>query len=303
MTNAPDSIDVRKLDAPLGAEIAGIDFANPVPEETKALLRQAWSDNLILVFRGQSHISQADHLEASRVFGEAVVGAKMKFFKKSGVKVIHQAESPEISVVANTDENGVPVMENQGLGSGEVVWHSDNSYAEEPPVGSFLIAREIPEDGGSTSWNNQYLAYETLPEGVKQRIEGQQTKQDSSRNSNGRLRPGMELPTCPEDVPGPNHPIVRVVPETGRKALYLGRRRDYPSQYIVGWSRKDSEEMLDFLWNHATDPGLKYTHDWEVGDMVLWDNRCTMHYREALTTLQRRILHRTQVRREKPIMA
>lgn len=301
--NRIEDIEVRKLDAPLGAEIIGIDFARPVGEDIQALLKQAWADNLILLIRGQGHLSQAQHIEASKIFGRPVPGAKMKFFEQSGTRLHSVAEFPEITIVSNLDENGVPVMENEGLGGGEVVWHSDNSYTEMPPVGSFILAREVPEDDGRTSFNNQYLAYETLPEDIKKKIRGLYTKQDSSRNSAGKLRPGVKKPETLEDVEGPDHPLVRIVPETGRKALYLGRRRVFPSQYVIGWTREDSEELLDYLWEHATQDKFKYTHKWTVGDMVLWDNRCAMHYREPIRSMSPRIMHRTQFEPQKPIPA
>lgn len=302
-TNTAADIEVRKLDAPLGAEIIGIDFAKPVGDDVRKILKQAWSEHLILLIRGQSHISQQDHINATAIFGTPVPGARLKYLQEAGLELPEGAEFPEISVVSNLGPDGQPAAENDGLGSGEVVWHSDNSYIEEPPIGSFLMSREIPSSGGDTSWNNQYLAYETLPDEIKQRIRGLRTKQDSSRNSAGKLRPGLKKPETLADVPGPDHPLVRVVPETGRKALYLGRRRDYPSQYIIGWDRKESEELLNYLWEHATQDSLKYTHVWALGDMILWDNRCAMHYREPLTTLERRVMHRTQIENQKIIMA
>ena len=301
--NAASSIEIVKFDALLGAEIRGVDFAKPVGEATRRILRDAWAEYLILLFRGQQHISQRHHIDATEIFGRPVPGAKLKYFEQSGTELIHQAKFPEISVVSNLGSDGEPAMENEGLGSGEVVWHSDNSYIEEPPIGSFLRAQEIPSDGGDTSFNDQYLAYETLPADIKRRIEGLYTKQDSSRNSAGRLRPGVKKPETLEDVEGPDHPLVRIHPDSGKKALYLGRRRAFPSQYVVGWERDESEELLDILWRHATGDHLKYTHVWAAGDMILWDNRCTMHYRQPLTTLSRRIMHRTQFEHQKPIPA
>ncbi len=301
--NEASSVDVVKFDAPLGAEIRGIDFATPVSTATRRLLRDAWSENLILLFRGQAHISQRHHIDATEIFGRPVPGAKLKYFEESGTELLHQARFPEISIVSNLGADGEPALENEGLGSGEVVWHSDNSYIEKPPIGSLLRAREIPSDGGDTSFNNQYVAYETLPADIKLRIEGLYTKQDSSRNSAGRLRPGVKKPETLEDVEGPDHPLVRLHPDTGKKALYLGRRRAFPSQYVIGWERDKSEELLDFLWDHATRDSLKYTHIWAPGDMILWDNRCVMHYREPLTTISRRIMHRTQMEHQKPIPA
>ena len=120
-------------------------------------------------------------------------------------------------------------------------------------------------------------------------------------NSAGILRPGVKLPTRPEEVEGPVHPLVRVHPVTGRRALYLGRRRDWPSNYIIGMPNDESEALLDRLWAHATQPKYAWTHHWQIGDVVLWDNRCCMHYRTEVDTKQRRVMHRTTIKGEAPV--
>jgi taurine dioxygenase len=160
----------------------------------------------------------------------------------------------------------------------------------------------VPVDGGGdTSFNNQYRAYEELPEDLKRAIEGKYQVHDSSRNSAGVLRPGVKLPTRPEEVEGPTHPLVRVHPVSGRRALYLGRRRVWPSNYIVGLPNAESEALLDRLWAHATQPQYAWTHKWRVGDIVLWDNRCCMHYRTEIDVNQRRVMHRTTIKGESPV--
>jgi len=205
----------------------------------------------------------------------------------------------EITVVSNLDDRGNPVRVNAGLGSNEVIWHSDNSYVETPPAGSMLYAIQIPENGGGdTSFANQYLAYETLPDIMRIAIEGKQQRHDASRNSAGVLRPTANLPKTPEEVEGPVHPLVRVHPETGRKALYLGRRRNWPSNYILDMPNKRSEALLDRLWRHATKPDFVWTHQWRPGDVLLWDNRCVMHYRTEVDHTRPRVLHRTQIQGE-----
>ena len=304
MINTVENLSVIPTGGPLGAEVRGVDFAQPVDAETAAALNRAWADHQVLLFRNQT-ISPQDHVAASAIFGDPSAGANRAYYERQGrLPVDAIPDVPEITVISNLDRDGKPVMENEGLGSGEVVWHSDNSYVETPPAGSFLRALEVPPSGGNTSFNNQYLAYETLPEEVKARIEGLYTKQDSSRNSAGVLRQGVKKPETLEDVPGPDHPLVRVHPMTGRKALYLGRRRIFPSQYVIGWTREESEALLDFLWDHATQDRFKWTHGpWQVGDMVLWDNRCVMHHRDAHAGTHRRVMHRTQLGREAPIAA
>ena len=151
---------------------------------------------------------------------------------------------------------------------------------------------------GDTSFNNQYLAWETLADELKTAIRGKQQMHDTSRNSAGVLRPTAKLPTTPEEVEGPIHPMVRRHPTSHREALYLGRRRKWPSNYIVGLSNDDSVELLSQLWQYATQPQLAWTHYWRPGDAVLWDNRCAMHYRSAIDPSQGRIMYRTVIKGE-----
>ena len=298
--NTLANLRIVSTGAAVGAEVTGIDLSQPIPDDVAQALRDAWYERLVLLFRDQD-MTPDQYLRAASIFGKPQVGAARAYFEKAGtLDTIHTLPIPEISVLSNLDREGKPVMENAGLGSLEVVWHSDNSYIEEPPAGSTLYSREIPDDGtGKTSFNSQYLAYEELPDDLKQAIEGKRSKQDSSRNSAGTLRPGIKKPEKPEDVPGPMHPLVRKHPVTGRKALYLGRRRVYPSQYVEGCGNEESEALLDRLWAHATQDKYKWTHTWRVGDMLVWDNRCAMHYREPVNSTQRRVMWRSQFQGER----
>lgn len=286
--------------AALGAEIRGINLAGRIPETVASALKDAWHEHLVLLFRDQE-LDDDSLLAAANLFGPTQEGGAHKYFKKGGFEAGRGllATRPEITVISNLDENGVPVRENAGLGSGEVVWHSDNSYIETPPAGSMLYAIEIPEDGGGdTSFANQYMAYETLPDVMKLTIAGKAQVHDSSRNSAGVLRPTAKLPSKPEEVEGPTHPLVRIHPDTGRQALYLGRRRVWPSNYIVGLENEKSEALLDRLWRHATQDEFVWTHSWRAGDVLLWDNRCTLHHRTELDHTRPRVLHRTQIQGE-----
>lgn len=292
--------------AALGAEIRGLDFSLPVPDDVKEALRQAWAGHLVLLIRDQ-HIDDEQLLAASSIFGPPHEAASRKYHLDAGKKVDNRymvSTHPSVSIISNLGPDGKPVRDNGSLGSYEVVWHTDNSYVAVPPAGSMLYSLEIPAagGGGDTSFNNQYLAYEELPADLKRAIEGKSQVHDSSRNSAGILRPGVKLPTRPEEVEGPAHPLVRVHPVTGRRALYLGRRRDWPSNYIIGMSNAESEALLDKLWAHATQPQYAWTHKWRVGDIVLWDNRCCMHYRTEIDPSQRRVMHRTTIKGE-PIAA
>jgi taurine dioxygenase len=304
--NQLSRFEIVPTGAALGAEIRGIDFSLPVPEQMKEALRSAWADHLVLLFRGQ-HIDDDQLLAAAGIFGPPHEAASRKFHLKAGAAIDDKhllSRHASVAIISNLDRNGNPVLDNGDLGSYEVVWHTDNSYVEVPPAGSMLYALELPPagGGGDTSFNNQYLAYEELPDDLKRRIAGRSQVHDSSRNSAGVLRPGVKLPTTPEEVQGPAHPLVRVHPVTGRRALYLGRRRQWPSNYIVGMSNAESEALLDALWAHATQPKYAWTHSWRVGDVVLWDNRCCMHYRTEIDRAYRRVMHRTTIKGE-PIVA
>ena len=302
--NTLASFRVIPTGAALGAEIKGIDFSRPVPEDVKEALRTAWADHLVLLFREQD-IDDHQLIGAAGIFGPPHDSASRKYHLNAGKKIDNRymiSEHPSVSIVSNLDENGDPVKDNGSLGSYEVMWHTDNSYVPVPPAGSMLYAHVIPVNGGGdTSFNNQYLAYAELHDDLKRAIEGKSQVHDSSRNSAGVLRPGVRLPAKPEEVEGPTHPLVRTHPVTRKRALYLGRRRVWPSNYIVGMDNAESERLLDRLWTHATQPKYAWTHRWRVGDIVLWDNRCCMHYRTEVDSSQARVLHRTTIKGEVPI--
>ena len=298
-SNTVAGMTIRPTGAAVGAEVLGVDLSQPIPPDVAEALKRAWAEHLVLLFRDQEMTAE-QYLRAASIFGKPQVGAARAYFEKAGkLDTMHTLPVPEITVLSNLDQDGNPVKENQGLGSLEVVWHTDNSYIDEPPAGSTLYSREIPDDGtGKTSFNNQYLAYNELPDDLREAIEGRRSKQDASRNSAGVLRPGVKQPEKPEDVPGPMHPMVRVHPVTGRKALFLGRRRVWPSQFIEGLPHEESEALLDRLWEHATQPKYEWTHTWRIGDMLVWDNRCAMHYREPINSEQRRVMWRSQFQGE-----
>ena len=303
--NAPGKVRVVPTGAALGAEVHGLDLSQPVPEETQALLRKAWADHLILLWRDQK-LPDISFLKAAEIFGPTKEPAARKFQVAGGYKVGGRivALHPHVSLISNLDEEGHPVKDNGDLGSYEVVWHSDNSYVEVPPAGSMLYAVIISPDGGGDTWfSNQYLAYEELPADLKKAIAGRSQRHDASRNSAGILRPTVKLPSTPEEVPGPVHPLVRVHPVTGRRALYLGRRRDWPSNYVIGMPNDESEKLLDRLWAHASQKKYAWGHNWRVGDLILWDNRCAMHYRSEVDATRPRVMYRTVVKGEAVIAA
>jgi taurine dioxygenase len=172
------------------------------------------------------------------------------------------------------------------------------SYIPEPPMASALYSLEVPPAGGDTGFCNMYLAYETLAPELRRQIEGRLCRHDASRNSAGELRRGFVDAPDPSQTIGAEHPIVRIHPATGRQALFLGRRRN---AYIPDLPLADSEALLDALWAHATKDEFTWYQQWRVGDLILWDNRCVMHRRDAFDPTTRRVMHRTQVKGDRPV--
>jgi taurine dioxygenase len=266
----------------LGTELQGVDLKN-VTSEDFGLIHRAWLDHLVVLIRGQE-LSDEDLIRFSQRFGELDWAP----VQETGRRFVDG--HPEIYVVSNVVENGVPIG---SLGAGEAVWHTDMSYLEIPPKASMLYALETPPTGGNTYFSNMYAAYNSLPAALRQRISGLSLKHDGTYNSGGYLRQGMAAVDDPVTSAGVYHPLVAMHPETRRRALYLGRRRN---AYIGGLPLEESEALLDELWEYATRDEFTWAHSWRFGDLVLWDNRCTMHRRDAFDSSSRRVLHRTQIK-------
>ena len=266
----------------LGAEIRDLDL-NQIGEDEFAAVQGAWLDNLVLLFRNQQ-LTDDGLIRFSRRFGDLDWAP----VQESGRRFVEG--HPEIYVVSNVIENGVPIG---SLGAGEAVWHTDMSYVEAPPKASVLYALEAPHRGGNTCFCSMYGAYEMLPATLQRRIAGLMLKHDATYNSGGYVRQGLAAVDDPTTSPGVYHPLVLSHPETGRHALYLGRRRN---AYISGLPLAESEALLDELWSYVSSAEVVWCHEWRAGDLVLWDNRCTMHRRDSFDPLARRILHRTQIK-------
>jgi taurine dioxygenase len=292
------TVTVKPTGAALGADIEGVDLRHELPLATVDAIKQAWSDHLVLRFRGQ-HLDDDRLMRFSALFGEldrapVIAAARVKL--RGEDRYVDSAEEGNayISVISNIVENGVAIG---ALGAYEAIWHTDMSYNPQPPIGSALYALEVPPAGGDTGFANMYLAYETLPADLRQRVEGRLCRHDASRNSAGELRRGCTEVTDPRTAPGADHPIVRTHPVTRHKALFLGRRRN---AFVQGLELDDSERLLDALWAYATKPELTWYQQWRVGDLVLWDNRCVMHRRDEFDPASRRLMHRSQIKGDRP---
>ena len=276
-------MDIRPIHAAVGALVEGVDVARLGADEFAAI-EQAWHRHSALLFRGQ-RLTDADLIAFSRRFGELdppPVNENGKTFVP---------DHPEIYVVSNViGPDGVPIG---SLGAGEAQWHTDMSYLPEPPDASMLYALEVPPAGGDTWLCGMEAALRALPRALLERVRDLEIKHDGTYNSGGYLRKGLAESSDPMTSVGTPHPIVCAHPATGRPVLYLGRRRN---AYVMGLPLAESEALLDELWRYATLPGNCYAHRWKVGDLLVWDNRSTMHRRDPFDASARRIMHRTQIK-------
>jgi len=265
----------------VGAEIKGVDLAAVAPAEIEAI-KQAWYRHDVLVFRKQ-RLTDDDLLTFSRHFGALDPPPNQGAGRKS------PPGYPDIYVVSNVlDEQGEPIG---ALGDGEALWHTDMSYIPQPPDASMLYSLEIPVEGGDTCFASMKAALAKMPRALAERIRNLDIKHDGTYDSGGYLRKGMAASADPRTSVGTPHPIVIEHPNSGAKALYLGRRRN---AHVVGLELAESERLLDEIWSYVD--AAVYRHRWALGDLVLWDNRTTMHRRDAFDPKARRVMHRTQIK-------
>jgi len=294
------------------ADVEGLDLTEPLDANTLAQLRAAWLEHLVLRFRGQV-LTAPQLLAFSRQLGELDPpgrnpcgapfpdGAQVLYgaLFPDGAQVLYGApfnpDHPEINVISNLREGDRPLG---NLGDGEAVWHQDMTCVEAPPRASMLMALEVPPEGGDTFWSNLQPAWDALPADLCREVSGRVAIHDSTCHSAGMMRRGMKPVTDPREAPGARHPRVVVHPKTGRPMLLLGRRRN---ACVPGLPLADSEALLDARWAHATQPAFAFRQQWQVGDLLLWDNRSTRHRRDAFDPASRRRMHRTRIRGAVPV--
>ncbi|MGH6771241.1 MAG: TauD/TfdA dioxygenase family protein [Xanthobacteraceae bacterium] len=277
------TISTKDLKAALGAEIAGIDLSKPLSAKDVDAIEDAWRSRLVVVFHDQN-LSDPQLLAFSKYFGELDPPGPNPYGEP------FNKEFPEINVISNVKEQGKPIG---NLGDGEAVWHADMTYIDVPPKAAMLHALEVPSSGGNTYFADMFAAYETMPADLKKAADGKIAVHDASHNSAGMLRKGYKEVTDVRETVGAHHPLVRTDPKTGRKALFLGRR---PNSYVKGLELAESEALLDALWAHATQPQFAMCHEWQVGDLLMWNNLSVLHRRDPFDPDARRVMHRTQIK-------
>jgi taurine dioxygenase len=275
-----NSLEVRPLAGAIGAEIFGVDLAGEVDDGTIAAIRRIWLDRLVIFFRDQ-HLSPVQFLSLARRFGEPI-------------------EYPFVKGLDGFREiTPVVKLEHERVNFGGL-WHSDTTYLETPPMGTMLIAREVPPYGGDTEFANMYLAYESLSPGMRHLLDGlvavnTSAKADVTKTREDRMRDGARDDARKEYVS--EHPVVRTHPETGRKALYLNGGH---TLRFKDMTEAESEPLLRFLFAHQMRPEFTCRFRWEPGSIAFWDNRCAQHNPINDYHGFRRVMHRITLKGDRP---
>ena len=279
----------------IGAEVTGIDVSEPLDDAAIDEINQALLDHLVLVIRDQD-LSPPAQIAFAKRWGKLV--------RRIATDFLHP-EYPDVLVLSNRKVDGKYEGATQAYAG--FTWHQDLTYAERPSMGSMLHALEVPEEGGDTAWANQYLAYETLPADIREKIDGLKAIHVRDRRRNPRAGiSDLDRDEFTHDidryfdiqVPDWVHPMVRTHPETGRKALFVSPRFTVA---IDGMDDAEAQPLLDLLFEHQKRPEFIYRHKWRLGDLVFWDNRCTIHLAcGGIKPPGIRHLHRTSIAGDVP---
>lgn len=280
----PGRVEVRPLSPALGAEIRGVDLRQPIENETFQIIADAWRDHLVILFRDQA-IDEEQQVRFAQRFG-ALQGRPRPASMRAETAVKH----PEIMLVSNIRENGKPIG---SLPDGEMQFHSDMCYIEKPAKGTFLYAMEIPSEGGDTHFLNMYAAYDSLPADIKAKVDGRKAVNVFQYGSTSRDGNNPDF----DEHPHYTHPMVRLHPDSERKALFINRLMTWS---VEGMEKAESDKLLDALFDHIEQPKFIYEHKWRVGDLLLWDNRCTLHARTDFSDKERRLLRRCVIQGDRP---
>jgi taurine dioxygenase len=264
----------------IGAEIHGIDFSQPLDQPAIEFINKAWHDHLVLVVRNQK-LSQADLLRVTSYFGEiGHLHRPPKYFPPGFSSIL-----PDIMLISNIRENGEPIG---ALPDGEMMFHHDMIHAEIPHKGTMLYSVEIPSQGGDTLFANGYAAYDSLDASMKAQLEGRKALHHYNYGSTVK-GDGKGTEAFGEAM----HPVFRTHDVTGRKAVYVNRLMTVG---IVDMPQDESDALLNAVYDHAEKPEFIYAHQWQVGDILLWDNRCSSHARTDFPDSERRLMLRTTIK-------
>jgi len=276
----PSAFAVRPLSPALGAEITGVDLREPIDAMLKQKLLDTWHEHQVIMLRNQT-LDEDAQVRFAETFGPPARSTSGRTYK--GVK------NPAVMLVSNIREDGKPIG---ALPDGEMHFHTDQCHQVTPAAATMLYAIEIPSKGGNTLFANAYKAYETLPDDIKQRLAGRRALNAYTTDSTTRST----------SYEGANssywHPAVRTHPATKRKALYVNRLM---TREIEGLPREESDALLQMLFDHQEQPQFVYEHVWRPGDIVMWDNRCTLHARTDFSAGERRLLRRVTLIGEAPV--
>jgi taurine dioxygenase len=277
--SSPPALQTRTLSAALGAEIIGVDLSQEMDARTTAQILEVWHESLVILLRDQ-HMSETDQVRFAERFGPPATIHTKQFVQRH----------PAVMLISNIREDGKPIG---ALPDGEMHFHTDQCHQERPAMASMLYSIEVPSKGGNTLFSNAYAAYETLPEAIKRRIAGRRALNAYDYDTAATKR-GTKVA---DGVPSFVHPIVRTHPATGRQALYVNRLMTVS---IEGMPEEESSELLDTLFDHQEQRQFIYEHVWRVGDVLMWDNRCTLHARTDFSADERRLMRRVTILGEKP---
>ena len=273
-------MEVVALSSALGAEIRGADAARPIDDATFARIRDAWHQHLVILLRDQD-LDEEQQVRFAERFGPL-----------SPIHTNHHSETNKaVMYIGNRKKDGKLVG---ALPLGEMQFHSDQCYKERPAMGTMLYAVEIPAEGGNTLFANAYKAYEALPAEVKERVADRKAVQVYDYGGGVLDRKHMVEPEAGVSYA---HPVARTHPATGRKALYVNRLMTH---HIEGLPREESERLLGIMFATIERPEFMYEHRWRVGDLLLWDNRCTLHARRDFDPTASRWLRRVTIQGERP---
>ena len=276
------TITTTKLHPVIGAEVHGFDFLAPMDEGTLTALKDAFATHHILLFRGVD-ITDAQHVSFSRHFSD------LESFPQSNMGA---ATVPEIYLVSNVDTDGQILnveSDTARFQSLTQLWHTDSSYLPTPSLGAVLRGLEVTSDGGETQFSNMFAAYEALSDDMKEKIAPLKARHSFQYSRALKNQPPMKAEELAK-VPPVDQPIVRVHPN-GRRSLYFSAPM---MEGVVGWSVEDSKALFAYLLDHISQPEFVYKHKWSRHDLVMWDNRCTMHcVTPYAAATERRIMHRT----------